>query len=235
MTKSLEEVTGVVLAGGFGTRLQKVVRDKPKALAEVSGRPFLSYLLETLQHAGIKRTVLCTGYLAGQIQEAFGYAFGEMTLAYSRELTPLGTAGAIAHALPHIDTETALVANGDCFFEADLNQMLAWHESRKADATILLTKVDDTSRFGSVDTDATGTVRAFTEKGSEGPGWINAGVYLLQRSIIATIPKGRPVSIEKEVFPSWVDKGLCAWRGDGDFLDIGTAESYAMADAFVTS
>ena len=235
MLKSLEEVTGVVLAGGFGTRLQKVVRDKPKALAEVSGRPFLSYLLETLQDAGIKRTVLCTGYLAGQIEEAFGYAFDDMTLAYSRELTPLGTAGAVAYALPHIKTETALVANGDCFFEADLNQMLAWHESRRADATILLTKVNDVSRFGSVDTDASGAVRAFREKGGSGPGWINAGVYLLKRSMIETIPKGRPVSIEKEVFPSWIDKGLCAWRGEGNFLDIGTAESYARADAFVSS
>jgi NDP-sugar pyrophosphorylase family protein len=136
--------------------------------------------------------------------------------------------------LPHIKTDTALVANGDCFFEADLSQMYAWHDNRRAPATILLTSVDDVSRFGSVETDPSGAVRAFREKGGEGAGWINAGVYLITRAMLEKIPKGRPVSIEKEVFPSWVDKGLCAWRGEGDFLDIGTAESYAQAAAFVS-
>jgi NDP-sugar pyrophosphorylase family protein len=235
MTTSLEAVTGVVLAGGFGTRLQKVVKDRPKALAEVSGRPFLAYLLEKLQVAGIRKTVLCTGYLAAQIEAAFGERFGEMTLTYSMEYSPLGTAGAIAHALPHITSDIALVANGDCFFEANLNDMLSWHESRRANATILLTNVPDVSRFGRVETDPTGMVGAFKEKGGSGPGWINAGVYLIKRSMIETIPKGREVSIEKEVFPSWVGKGLCAWQGDGDFLDIGTVESYARAGTFVSS
>ena len=233
MKKRLSEVTGVVLVGGLGTRLQKVVKDRPKALADVSGKPFLSYLLEKLLDAGIRHTVLCTGYLAEQIEATFSSQFNEMALSYSRETTPLGTAGAIANARSLINTETALVANGDCFFEADLDYMMAWHESRRANATILLTKVDDVSRFGRVRTDATGGVVSFEEKEGRGPGWINAGVYIIKKSLIDTIPTGRPVSIEKEIFPSWTNRGLCGWQGEGGFLDIGTAESYARADAFI--
>ena len=235
MTRSLERVTGVVLAGGFGTRLQKVVKNKPKALAEVSGKPFLAYLLEKYQDAGIRETVLCTGYLATQIEEAFGDHFGDMALTYSKEQMPLGTAGALANALPFIGTDTALVANGDCFFEADITNMYMYHLGRGSDATILLTHVDDVARFGMVDVDAVGAVEVFREKGGTGPGWINAGVYLIERHMIKTIPTGRSVSIEKETFPSWIGKGLCAWKGKGSFLDIGTAESYARAEAFVSN
>lgn len=228
-----EMPSAMILAGGLGTRLRMVVPDRPKALVRVAGRPFLSYQLDRLAAAGVTMAVVCTGYRGGQIRRAFGSTYGALRLRYAQEPAPLGTAGALRFALPRIDGEAVLAMNGDAFWDVDLQAFWRWHLRRGAAASIALARVAETSRYGRVRMDRKSRVRAFEEKSAKGPGWINIGVYLLSRKMLARIPSGRAVSIEREVFPRWVGRGLYGYRSRGRFLDIGTPESYRMAERFV--
>jgi NDP-sugar pyrophosphorylase family protein len=230
---TLNHTSAIVLAGGLGTRLRSVVADRPKALAEVCGRPFLAHLLDQLEQAGICHVVLCVGHRAEQIQETFGGAYRGIRLAYSVEQSLQGTGGAIRDALPQTASDPVFALNGDSYCQADFAALWNWRRERNAPAAMLLRWVDDPARYGRVDIDPQGTVKAFAEKSDEAPpGWINAGVYVLSRAVIEAIPSGRPVSIEREVFPKWVGKGLVGCPQGGRFIDIGTPESYAEAEEF---
>ena len=126
-----------------------------------------------------------------------------------------------------------MILNGDSFCEVDLEAVWAWHESRASAATMVVTQVSDTARFGRVELDAEQRVRAFREKtGDTRPGWINAGLYLLDRTLIEAIPAGRAVSLERECFMDWVDEGFWTHPTRAPFIDIGTPESYRNAAAF---
>ncbi len=226
--------TAVVLAGGLGTRLRSVVPDRPKALADVGGRPFLSYLLDMLATAGLSRVVICTGYRGDMIQQALGTSYGPLALDYSHEDVPLGTGGALRAALPRIASETILALNGDSLCRADLTVFAASHMQHQAAISLLLAKVDDASRYGRVELDCDNRVTQFVEKGpSRSPAWINAGVYLIERRVVESIAPETSVSLERDVLPSWLGGGLYGHRGGQQFLDIGTPESYSAAPHFV--
>jgi NDP-sugar pyrophosphorylase family protein len=167
------------------------------------------------------------------VQATLGNSYGALRLLYSREVSPLGTGGALHLALPLLESETVLVMNGDSYCEANLADFWAWHTAQKADGSILLTEVDDTVRYGRVSMGLGGRIARFEEKGgSDGPGWISAGVYLLSRRFLLSIPPGRPVSLEREMFPVWVHQGLYGYRTGARFMDIGIPEAYANAAAF---
>jgi NDP-sugar pyrophosphorylase family protein len=228
------DIPAVILVGGLGTRLRSAVADRPKALAEITGRPFLAWLLEGLLAAGVRRAVLCTGYRGEMIEQAFGARYKDLAIGYSREDSPLGTGGALRAALPRIDSPTVLALNGDSLSRADLDAFAHSHFSTAAAVSLLLAQVSDTSRYGRVETDALGRVTRFTEKGGlPAPGWISAGVYLLQREVLESISAGCAVSLEREVFPAWIGRGLHAHRHCHAFLDIGTPASYARAAEFL--
>jgi len=230
----LGAVTALILAGGLGTRLRAVVPDRPKVLAPVAGRPFLTFLLDQLAEAGIGRLILCTGYLGEQIRGRLGPTYRELRIQYSQEAAPLGTGGALRQAQRLIDAGTALVMNGDSFCEVDLAEFRAWHQERHAAASMLVRWVPDARRFGRVRVDEAGLIRGFEEKGGpEGGGWINAGIYWLSLDLIRTIPSGVAISLEREVLPVWVEAGLVhGCPGEGAFLDIGTPEAYREAESF---
>ena len=231
--QDLAIVTVAILAGGLGTRLRSVVADRPKVLAEVQGRPFLAYLLDQVAAAGVRYVVLCTGYLGEQIRAVFGDVYGGLDLAYSQEPESLGTAGALRLGLPLFKSDPVLIMNGDSFCEVNLRAFWAWHCSRGADATLVLNDMPDTKRYGRVHVDADGVVVSFDEKGGEsGPGWINAGIYLLSRPLLLTIQTSGVVSLEREVFPAWISRGLNGYPNEGRFLDIGAPEAYAVAEQF---
>ena len=137
---SLANTTAVILAGGLGTRLRSVVPDRPKVLADVSGRPFIEYLLDQLVTESVQSVVLCTGYKGDQVQNRLGTNYRNMPLHYSREQYPLGTGGALRLALPMIESDPVLVLNGDSYCEARLAQFAAWHTARESSATILLSR-----------------------------------------------------------------------------------------------
>lgn len=229
----LANVTVAILAGGLGTRLRPIVSNKPKVLAEIHGKPFLEYLLEQLYPFNFKEVVLCTGYLGDQIREKFGNSYGSLPLSYSQESSPLGTGGAVRLALPLLTSEIVMVMNGDSYCDADLKKFCQFHLEKRADATILLTKVSDTSRYGSVEVRKDGQIIRFQEKkGNSGAGFINAGIYLFKRALLLQIPQKRAVSFEKEMFPKWIGKNLYGFKSKGKFIDIGIPEAYLEAEHF---
>ena len=229
----IKDCTAVILAGGLGTRLRSVVSDRPKPLAEVHNRPFLTYLLDQLVTFEIRYAVLCTGYLGEQVKAVLGSEWKTLALAYSQEHSPLGTGGAIRLAMPKIQSETTLIMNGDSYFSANLKDFWIWHHQKNAKASLLLAQVNDTQRFGRVQVNDEGQVLKFEEKGNaQAAGWINAGIYLIQKPLLEFVPEKKAISLEQEVFPTWIGQGFYGSYGQGNFLDIGTPESYQSAAKF---
>jgi len=221
----------VLLVGGLGTRLRPAVPSLPKVLASVGDRPFLELLVRQLGAQGIRELVMCTGYLAEQLEEVFqdGSGLG-VTIQYSKEATPLGTGGALKHARSYLQKESDfLVLNGDSFLEIDFNELTSFHRKHDSLATIAVAPVENANRYGTVQVRADGRVLGFAEKaGKNAPGVINAGVYVFGSAILPLIPEGS-VSLERDVFPRLLKQGLYAREQQGLFIDIGIPEDYARA------
>lgn len=229
-------VTVAILAGGLGTRLRSVVADRPKVLARVNGRPFLSHLLDQVAEAGFEQVVLCTGFRADAVEAEFGHSYRTLRLGYSPEPEPLGTGGALRLALPQLTSSSVLVLNGDSYCDADLAAFWQTHQQSGARGSLLLVWVADAGRYGQVEVTSQGEILSFREKQPGAPaGWINAGIYLLERALLANIPVGRAVSLERECFPGWLGLRLQGVTVQGKFLDIGTPQSYAQAEAFFSN
>jgi mannose-1-phosphate guanylyltransferase len=195
-------------------------------------RPLLAYTFEHLRRHGVRRGIISCGYLPTQIQEHFGSAYGDLELTYRVEDEPLGTAGGIAFAASDID-ETFFALNGDSLRDADLGEIVRVHRDTGAKATILLTPVADPSRYGLVRLAPDGRVSTFLEKPRPeeiDTDLINAGLYVLEPEVLELVPPGRPVSIEREVFPTLAAEGsVFGIALDGYWLDVGTPESYLQA------
>jgi mannose-1-phosphate guanylyltransferase len=227
-------VQAVVLVGGEGTRLRPLTSDVPKPAVTLVDRPFLAYAIEWLAAHGVSEVVLACGFLPDVLREALGeQERAGVAITYVAEPEPLGTAGAIrfaAEALGDRLDDRFLALNGDVLTDLDLSALVRTHEERGARATIALYPVEDSSAYGLVRYDDRGRVLEFLEKtGEEMPGEINAGAYVLDRSVLDLVPAGRAVSIEREVFPRLVGDGLSALPLDGYWMDIGTPERYLQA------
>jgi NDP-sugar pyrophosphorylase family protein len=222
------------LAGGKGTRLRRVVKDRPKPMAKVAGRPFLEWLLLSIRAQGVRRAIICTGHMSEIIEGYFGDGGQwDMEVVYSCDPVPLGTGGAVRFALNQVHSDRFLVMNGDSYCRIDIDCLVKKHVICSARATISLIEINDCRRYGYVTIDEKGNVQCFHEKPHERcSGLINAGIYLLEREAVLKIPDGEAVSIETDFFPLLIGHGLYAEVGKGPFLDIGTPESYASADKF---
>jgi len=219
----------IVLAGGLGTRLRAVVPDLPKPMAPVAGRPFLAWILDRLADAGFRRAVLAVGYRHEVIHDHFGTGYRGMELAYSVEDEPLGTGGAMRMALDEVAGSPVFVLNGDTYLELDYREMLAAHVRHGVALSVAVTRVADVSRYGSLRIEHD-RIREFLEKGSQGPGYINAGVYLVSAKVLADLPRGTPYSFEQELMVPGIDTlRPLAFRTDGLFIDIGVPEDYERA------
>jgi D-glycero-alpha-D-manno-heptose 1-phosphate guanylyltransferase len=231
INKMSPDLKAVLLVGGLGTRLRSVVPSTPKALASIGERPFLELLVRQLSAQGIRHLVLCTGYLAEQIEEVLedGREFG-VTIEYSKEETPLGTGGALKLAQRYVqDDSDFLVLNGDSFLEADFGALMSFHKRHQGVATIAVVSAENAGRYGTVCFGADNRVQEFREKtGSNDPGIINAGVYVLSGSLLDKIPSGS-VSLERDVFPGLLQHGVYAFEQRGIFIDIGTPDDYKKA------
>lgn len=230
---NLSACPALVLVGGLGTRLRPAYADGPKALAPIEGKPFLAYLLKQLADAGLTRVVLCVGYRAEQIEQWLGDGKSNgLNVSYSREDEPMGTAGALGLAYSrYARGERVLALNGDSILQLSLAAMWDAHKSRGAAATIALAHVPDTSRYGGVEVNEQGWVTSFREKSSGElvPGFINGGVYLLEPPVMDMILNGQLRSIEREVLPAQLSRGLLGFKSDGYFIDIGIPEDLARA------
>jgi mannose-1-phosphate guanylyltransferase len=224
--------TAVVLVGGEGTRLRPLTERVPKPMLPLLGRPILAHTFEQIAGAGVSHAILACGYRPTTIEAFFGRSYRGVELEYQVEPEPRGTAGAIAYAARGTNGPL-LVLNGDSIREVDLRELIDFHNKRGALATIMLTAVDDPTRYGLVRVDSDGRVREFVEKPPRGQidtNLINAGVYVLEPEVLELIPGGKPVSIEREIFPILSARGvLYAVPLAGYWLDVGTPESYLQA------
>lgn len=219
---------GIVLAGGFGSRLRPVVADLPKVMAPINGRPFLELVLDNLQRSGFTRITLSLGYLPEPIVQHFGPSFRGMELSYQIEDEPLGTGGAVRQALAHCLADSVFVFNGDTYLELEAAAVAALSQ-QTGSPVIVARQVPDTSRFGRLEiTD--GTVRRFAEKGVSGPGLINAGCYLFPRDLLDGFALGKPFALEQDFLVEAVPRiRFAAFETHGRFIDIGIPEDYARA------
>jgi mannose-1-phosphate guanylyltransferase len=221
----------VILVGGLGTRLRPLSYNTPKAMMPVLNVPFLEWVIRRLKNYGFDEPVLAISHLAGPIQDYFGDGrrFG-VSINYSIEETGLGTAGGVKNAERFLGDEPFAVLNGDIFTDLDLGAMLEFHRRNRAKITIALTPVEDPTQYGLVETDAQGKIIRFLEKPARDQittNMINAGTYILEPDVLASIPAQTCYSFEHKVFPFFQEQGAAyAFPFEGYWMDIGTPQKY---------
>ena len=229
------EVDVVILVGGKGTRLRPLTLSAPKPMLPTAGLPFLTHLLSRVAAAGIDHVILSTSYQAAVFEAEFGDGSKlGLQIKYVTEERPLGTGGGIANVAGHLRHDTVMVFNGDVLSGADLGQMLNFHSAQESDVTLHLVRVGDPRAFGCVTTEE-GRVTGFLEKTQDPPtDQINAGCYVFSRQVIDRIPRGREVSVEREVFPALLsDPGVkvCGYVDASYWRDMGTPEDFVRGSA----
>src|SRR6185369_3058672 len=222
---------GLILAGGKGTRLRPLTINTPKPIVPVVNTPFLLYQVDLMRSAGIEEIILSLSYQPRKIEDLLkdGSDYG-VWIRYAVEGSPLGTGGAFKNAEEHIDS-TAVVFNGDVLTDIDLAAVVAHHRKHNAVATIVLTRVENPSAYGLVETSPEGWIQRFIEK--PGPDeitcdTINAGVYVLEPSVLKYMPKGEPYSFERGLFPTLLEEKerMLSFVLDKYWIDIGTPTKY---------
>ena len=233
---------GVILLGGRGTRLSGLFPDLPKALAPVAGRPFLAWQLDWLFAGNISSILLAAGYLGDQIREWVQQQSFNDRVSVSIEPEPLGTGGAIKYALPSRGQNSFLVLNGDSLLpKLNFQKMDEAHRQSGASATIAVTSIEDSGRYGTVLFDKSGKIVKFDEKKSRSrsaraktSGWVNGGVYLLNSSILLSIQANKTVSLEYDVFPQLAADGkLSVFQCPPPLLDMGTPEGLQKMEKYL--
>jgi mannose-1-phosphate guanylyltransferase len=222
---------GLILAGGKGTRLRPLTINTPKPIVPVANSPFLLYQIDLMRNAAIQEIILSLSYQPRKIEDLLkdGSDYG-VWIRYAVEGTPLGTGGAFKNAEEHIDSAT-VVFNGDVLTAVDLASVIETHKQKGAVATIVLTRVDNPSAYGLVETSPDGWIQRFIEK--PGPDeitcdTINAGIYVLEPSVLTYMPKGEPYSFERGLFPTLLERKepVLSYILDKYWIDIGTPQKY---------
>jgi len=230
-------LTAILLAGGFGTRIRQLFPGVPKPLIPIAGVPIIEWIVRLWALQGVSDFILSTGYLGDQIEQHFANRLTRLHVRCVRESTPLGTGGAVAFAAQALNAgEALLIGNADSVSSVDIASCIKKFEDTQADVLIGAAFREDTSQFGSIQLDASGRVVSFREK-VPGPGLVNAGVYLMRRRLLASIPPGTAVSMERDIFPELLRKGalFAVHPIQGEFLDMGTPDGYAAAEQFLRS
>ncbi|MFJ1913838.1 sugar phosphate nucleotidyltransferase [Streptomyces sp. NPDC088147] len=231
----------ILLVGGKGTRLRPLTARTPKPMVPAAGVPFLTHQLARARAAGVEHIVLATSYLAEVFEPYFGDGSSlGLSLEYVTERDPLGTGGAIRNVASRLDSgpgDPVLIFNGDILTGLDIRALVRTHASSGADVSLHLTRVEDPRAYGLVPTDANGRVTAFLEKPQTPEeivtDQINAGAYVFRRSVIDSIPEGRPVSVERETFPDLLAAGahLQGMVDSTYWLDLGTPQAFVRGSA----
>lgn len=218
------------LAGGMGTRLRPLTDKLPKPMVPVMGKPLLERNIEKLKTHGIDEIVLSTCYQSEHFEDYFSRVDPGVRIFYVTEDIPLGTGGAIKNAQRYFE-DTFLVFNADIVSDIDAAKMLRFHKRKKADVTIAVTYVKDPTPYGVIEFDSNDYAITFKEKPKPHEvlsHYINAGVYIFEPDVLKTIPKGRAVSVEREVFPKLLENGkrIAVYKGCNYWIDLGTPEKY---------
>jgi mannose-1-phosphate guanylyltransferase/phosphomannomutase len=228
-------VKAVVMAGGEGTRLRPLTSNQPKPMVPIVGKPCMEHIVELLRRHGFEDVVVTLAFMPQMIRDYFGTGEGHgVSIRYSVEETPAGTAGSVKLAEEALD-EPFLVISGDALCDIDLSALVRFHEEREALVTIALKSVDNPLEFGIVVTDEDGRIERFLEK----PSWaqvftdtINTGIYVVQPEALRDVPTDRPYDFAKELFPRLLEKGrpLYGYVADGYWQDIGNLDQYRQAN-----
>jgi mannose-1-phosphate guanylyltransferase len=228
-------VKALILAGGLGTRLRPLTYSRPKHLLPIANRPHIEHVLDMLLASDVRDVVLLTSYLADAFAEVkAGARQRGITMNVAHEAEPLDTAGALKNAEELIGDGTFLAFNGDILSDLSIKAVIDRHASYAAEATIVLTPVDDPSSFGVVPTEDDGRVIGFIEKpppGEAPTNMINAGIYVLEPSVLRRVPAGKRYSAERQLFPELAAAGaMYAFPTDAYWVDIGTPAKYLQAN-----
>jgi len=225
---------GLILAGGFATRLRPLSCSKPKVLFPLVGVPLIRRMAEWFAEGGVTELILAVNHLSDKLRIEVAREKLGAKIVLSVEETSLGTGGPISFAKPMLSMdEPLIVANGDVISDIDLRGLMAAHTRTGAEATVALFSVEDPRPFGLATLDANDRVIGFDEKteAKHGPGWINAGVYALNPRVVAMIPNGRAVSLEREIFPILARQmKMNGWKHTGFWYDIGKIPDYIVAN-----
>lgn len=227
----VDEVDVLLLCGGFGSRLASVVSDRPKPMAEMNERPFLDLLIDYFAGFGLRRFILCAGHKSGVIKDHYAKRAGALEFVVCEETVPLGTAGAIRNAQNLIGSDTFLAVNGDSFCPVDLKAVYEFHRAEDRLMSMVVTESADTSDCGSVLLDESQRIVGFREK-QPGTGFVNAGIYFFEKSILDLIPEGEKTSLEYDIFPKLADDNAYAFICDEELIDIGTPQRYELAKKY---
>ena len=217
----------IVLAGGLGTRLKGAVKDVPKPMADVNGKPFLEYLLTFLNRQGIEKIVLSVGYKYEIIRKYFGKSFLDMKILYSIEAKPLGTGGGIKKSLTLVDSNDTFVVNGDTFFNIELDKLFSFHREKEAVLSIALKPLKHFDRYGSVEINEDGRIVGFKEKKYHESGLINGGIYLINKEFFVSLGLEEKFSFEKDLLERYyISHPFYGMTFKEYFIDIGLPEDY---------
>ena len=220
----------IILAGGKGTRLKSIISDIPKPMAPIGSTPFLDFLIQSLKKQSIKKIVLSTGYKSEIIEQYFGNGDQEINISYYREKEPLGTGGAIKAAISLIDSDLVLILNGDTFFNVDIQSLLAFHSQKDADITITMRSVEKVDRYGAMHVDDEGRVIKFAEKAYIESGFINGGIYVMNRHLLEEYDLPERFSLENDFFAAYIERLKIYGKAYNNyFIDIGIPDDYEKA------
>lgn len=221
----------IVLAGGLGTRLRGAIGENvPKCMAPVNGRPFLHYLFEYLASQPCERVILSLGHKHEAILEWLQTEQRPFAVDHVIELEPLGTGGGIQLALKAANGENVAVLNGDTMFKVNLQEQLDLHRSQGAEATLALKKMHNFNRYGVVNSDAGDRINSFEEKQQRDSGYINGGVYIVNRTSFLARQLPEKFSFEKDYLEAFVsEQKFNAYKSDAYFIDIGIPQDYERA------
>lgn len=222
----------IILAGGFGTRLRSVVADVPKPMAPIGDKPFVALLMKHLMQFGVTEFVLSTHYLRQTIEDYFLNRFEGIPVRYAVEDAPLGTGGAIVHALRVMKADKpVLVVNGDTFVKLDYAAMYRQHVTSGEKLTMALRHIPDTGRSGVVSVDDAGRIVTFGERGMAGvSGLINAGVYVVSPELFAGYADGEAFGFEQDfMIPRVATLKPASFVAEDYFIDIGIPADYLRA------
>jgi NDP-sugar pyrophosphorylase family protein len=228
-----QDIDVVVLCGGLGTRLQGVIDDRPKPMVKINGRPFLDILIDYVARYGFTRFIFCTGFKGDLIRRHYETKRSGLVFLISEEKMPLGTAGAIKNAESFIESDIFLVLNGDSLCEIDIKDFLSFHIRKKALISIVLTTIKNSIDFGVVRLDRHQKIVSFSEKAMmHGDGLVNTGIYFFDKKILKEIPPGEKRSLEYDIFPKILNKGVYGYVTEKKLLDIGTPERLEIAKEY---
>jgi D-glycero-alpha-D-manno-heptose 1-phosphate guanylyltransferase len=219
----------IILAGGLGTRLKGVIKDIPKPMAPIAGKPFLHYVFQYLTRYHIKKVILAVGYKYEAIENEFGKSYLGISIEYAIENEPLGTGGAIANALRFTKNDDVFLLNGDTYFDVDLYALYAHHKLSGSQLTLSLKPMQNFDRYGTVELKGT-QITAFNEKMQVAKGLVNGGVYALNRGLLSNPRLPKKFSFEKDIMEHYVLQfDMQAYFSDGYFIDIGVPDDYELA------